>query len=66
MKESYDFSQGQRGKFHHPDAEFELPIDLPADESNESILAGLRQSLQELKDGKGIPFANLWDEIDSA
>jgi hypothetical protein len=43
----------------------DLPDDLPEDESDESILAGLRQSLQEFGDGKGIPLANLWDEIDA-
>jgi hypothetical protein len=59
MKESYDFSQEQRGKFYHPDTEFELPTDPAAEESDEGILAGLRQSLQEFKDGKGIPLANL-------
>lgn len=42
-----------------------MPTDPAAEESDESILAGLRPSLQEFKDGKGIPFANLWDEIDS-
>ena len=31
MKESYDFSKGERGKFYNPTAEFELPIYLDAD-----------------------------------
>jgi len=26
MKKEYDFSKGVRGKFHNPDAEFNLPI----------------------------------------
>jgi hypothetical protein len=26
MKDSYDFSKGERGKFYHPGAEFELLI----------------------------------------
>ena len=26
MKREYDFSKGVRGKFHNPDAEFNLPI----------------------------------------
>ncbi len=26
MKNEYDFSQGERGKFYHSDAEFNLPI----------------------------------------
>jgi hypothetical protein len=39
--------------------------DLPENESNESILAGLQQSLQEFKDGKAIPLERLWDGIDA-
>jgi hypothetical protein len=65
MKETYDFSQGQRGKFYHPNAEFELPDDSPEDESDESILVGLQRSLQELSDGKSIPLTNLWENIDA-
>ena len=26
MKDEYDFSRGERGKFYSPDAEFEVPI----------------------------------------
>lgn len=26
MKREYDFSQGERGKFFHPDTELELPV----------------------------------------
>ena len=26
MKKEYDFSKGERGKFYHPDADFNLPI----------------------------------------
>lgn len=26
MKKEYDFSKGERGKFYHPDAEFNIPI----------------------------------------
>lgn len=39
--------------------------DLPEDESNESILAGLQQSLQEFRDGEAILLKNLWDGIDA-
>ncbi len=39
--------------------------DYPEDESDPSILTGLRQSLQEFHDGKTIPLANLWDGIDA-
>ncbi|MDT8397283.1 MAG: hypothetical protein RQ899_01560 [Pseudomonadales bacterium] len=31
MKDEYDFSKGQRGKFHHPDASMNLPVYLDAD-----------------------------------
>ena len=31
MKEEYDFSEGERGKFYHNDAEFDLPIYLEPD-----------------------------------
>lgn len=31
MKEEYDFSRGERGKFYRPDAEFNLPVYLDAD-----------------------------------
>ncbi len=54
MKESYDFSQGQRGKFYHPDAQFELPIYLESD-----IIA----FLQNIADAKGSDIqtiANDW------
>jgi hypothetical protein len=54
MKDSYDFSQGQRGKFYHPDAEFELPIYLESD---------LTDALQKIADAKGTDIqtiANNW------
>jgi hypothetical protein len=31
MKAEYDFSKGERGKFHHPDAEFTFPVSLEPD-----------------------------------
>lgn len=31
MKEEYDFSKGERGKFHYPDADFSLPVYLEQD-----------------------------------
>ena len=31
MKTQYDFSKGERGKFYHPDAVFNLPIYLDSD-----------------------------------
>lgn len=33
MRNEYDFSKGERGKFYHPDAEFSLPVHLDADVS---------------------------------
>ena len=34
MKKEYDFSKGERGKFYHPDAEFDIPIYLEPDMSD--------------------------------
>jgi hypothetical protein len=54
MKESYDFSQGQRGKFYHDNAEFELPIYLEGD---------VTAFLQKIADAKGTDIqtiANDW------
>jgi len=31
MREQYDFSKGERGKFYHKDAELNLPVYLDAD-----------------------------------
>jgi hypothetical protein len=31
MKQEYDFSRAERGKFHHPDAEFSFPVYLEPD-----------------------------------
>ena len=31
MKAEYDFSEGERGKFYHPDAAFSFPIYLEPD-----------------------------------
>jgi hypothetical protein len=31
MKKEYDFSQGERGKFYNPDAQFNLPIYLDSE-----------------------------------
>jgi hypothetical protein len=31
MKAEYDFSGGERGKFHHPDAVFSFPVYLEPD-----------------------------------
>ena len=34
MKEEYDFSTGERGRFYHPDAAFSLPVYLEPDVSD--------------------------------
>lgn len=31
MKEEYDFSKGERGKFYHPEAAFSFPVYLEPD-----------------------------------
>jgi len=31
MKEEYDFSKGERGKFYHPEAELHVPVYLEPD-----------------------------------
>lgn len=50
MKKEYDFSQGVRGKFYHPDAEFHLPIYLDTD---------LSKFVQTLATEKGIDMNQL-------
>jgi hypothetical protein len=39
MREGYDFSKGERGKFYRPDAELNIPVYL--DEDVASFLRGL-------------------------
>ena len=34
MREEYDFSKGERGKFYDPDAQYNLPLYLDADVLN--------------------------------
>jgi len=34
MKDEYDFSKGELGKFYHPDAAFSLPVYLEPDVSD--------------------------------
>ena len=41
MKKEYDFSRGERGKFHDPDAELNLPIYLDPD--NLSFVASIAE-----------------------
>jgi len=44
MKKEYDFSQGERGKFYHPDLELLVPVYLEKD---------IAEFLQELSERKG-------------
>lgn len=58
MKEEYDFSQGQRGRFYAPDAEFDIPIYLESD---------LVRFLREIADRKGMEvgdIVNAWIKKD--
>jgi predicted HicB family RNase H-like nuclease len=34
MRDEYDFSKGERGKFYNPDAQFNLPVYLEAEVLN--------------------------------
>ena len=44
MKEDYDFSQGERGKFFRPDVELRIPVDLRKD---------ISEFMQKLAEEKG-------------
>jgi hypothetical protein len=50
MKDQYDFSQGERGKFFRPNAELRLPIYLNAD-----VEAYLTERAAE----KGVPLGEM-------
>jgi hypothetical protein len=54
MKEEYDFSKGQRGKFYQPGAVFKFPVYL--DEDVQSYLAAKAQS-------KGVELSELVNEL---
>jgi hypothetical protein len=54
MKQRYDFSKGERGKFYKPNAVFRLPIYL--DEKVERYLAAKA-------DAKGIELSELVNEL---
>ena len=54
MKEHYDFSKGQRGKFYSKDAVFKLPVYL--DEQVETYLAAKAAS-------KGIELSDLVNDL---
>lgn len=54
MKERYDFSKGQRGKFYRPDAVFKLPVYL--DKDVEAYLA-------QKAEAKGVELSDLVNEL---
>ena len=54
MKQEYDFSKGERGKFFHKDARLNLPVYL--DEEVQSYL-------QERAKAKGVEVAQLVNEM---
>ncbi len=45
MKQEYDFSHAERGKFYHPDAEFHIPVYLEPD---------IAEFLQQVADKKEV------------
>jgi hypothetical protein len=54
MKDEYDFSKGERGKFYRPDARFNIPVYL-----DEEVLA----YLSEKAISKGAEVSQLVNEI---
>ena len=54
MKDEYDFSSGERGKFHRSDAKLNLPVYLDAD-----VLA----FLQERARAKGVQLSRLVNDV---
>ena len=50
MKAEYDFSQGERGKFYHPDAVFHVPVYLEPD---------VDSFMSQLAEEKGIEVESL-------
>lgn len=60
MKKEYDFSKGERGKFYHADAQFDLPIYLEAD------VAAFLQKVAAEKDLEVETIVNDWIRKDIA
>ena len=54
MKQEYDFSKAQRGKFYHPDAKINLPVYL--DDEVESYLS-------ERANAKGIGLGEMVNDL---
>lgn len=54
MRDEYDFSKGERGKFYREDAELQLPIHLET---------GVQDTLAELANAKGVELSTLVNEL---
>jgi hypothetical protein len=54
MKDHYDFSKGQRGKFYEPEAVFSLPVYL--DEN-------IQNDLTEKAEAKGVELSDLVNDL---
>lgn len=54
MKDEYDFSNGERGKFHRADATLKLPVYLDAD---------VLEFLQERARAKGVALSRLVNDV---
>jgi hypothetical protein len=54
MKDHYDFSKGERGKFHKPDAVFRLPIYLDKE---------IEHQLAAKADANGVELSDLVNEL---
>lgn len=54
MKDEYDFSQGQRGRFHKPGAVLDLPVYLDDD---------VRSVLQRRAQDKGVEVNKLVNDL---
>lgn len=54
MKDEYSFKGGERGKFHHADAQFQIPVYL-----EEDVLSYLSERAQS----KGLSLTELVNEL---
>ena len=54
MKEEYDFSKGERGKFYRPDAKLNLPIYL-----DDKVI----DFIEDIANKKGIDFSSVANQI---
>ena len=54
MRQEYDFSKGERGKFYHEDVKLNLPVYLEQD---------VRRYLDERAESKGMEVSQLVNEI---